>query len=62
MLPNRDYTEPAFEISVRAEDDKSQVKLLLDAGRVPGGSDLLKDVELGGQSSVITQVGSLHHH
>jgi hypothetical protein len=29
---NLDYTEPEFEISIRAEDDRSLVRLLLNIG------------------------------
>jgi hypothetical protein len=51
-----DYTEPAFEISVRAEDDRSTVKLFLDIGTVQGGSDVLKEQELGGPTTVLATV------
>jgi hypothetical protein len=59
QVRNLDYTEPAFEISVRAEDDKSIVKLFLDIGTVQGGSDVLQKQELGGQTTVLAKV-SLH--
>ncbi|KAL3873866.1 hypothetical protein ACJMK2_036950, partial [Sinanodonta woodiana] len=53
QLPNKDYTNPTFQISVAAADDKSSVKLFLDVGTVPGGHDSLHDFELGGQSTVL---------
>lgn len=56
QLPGLDYTEPRFEISVRAADDRCQVKLFLDIGTVPGGSDVMKEKELGGQSTIIKEV------
>ncbi|KAL5015119.1 hypothetical protein ScPMuIL_009389 [Solemya velum] len=56
QLPGRDYTEPEFEVSFQAEDDRSQVELLLDIGTVPGGSDTLKDQELGGPSTIVKTV------
>jgi hypothetical protein len=56
QLPGLDYTEPRFEISVRAADDRCQVKLFLDVGTVPGGSDVMKEKELGGQSTIIKEV------
>ncbi|VDI79784.1 Hypothetical predicted protein [Mytilus galloprovincialis] len=55
QTPNLDYTEPEFEISIRAEDDRSQVKLCLSVGTVPGGSDVLHEYELGGPSTVIKE-------
>ncbi|KAK6192291.1 hypothetical protein SNE40_003784 [Patella caerulea] len=56
QLPDRDYTEPAIEISVRSEDDKSQVRLFVTAGTKPGLSDALRQIQLGGQSSIITTI------
>ncbi|KAL5013969.1 hypothetical protein ScPMuIL_008239 [Solemya velum] len=56
QIAGRDFTEPEFEISFRVEDDRSQVTLLLDIGTVPGGSDTLRQQELGGPSTVITTV------
>ncbi|VDI54125.1 Hypothetical predicted protein [Mytilus galloprovincialis] len=55
QTPNLDYTEPEFEISIRAEDDRSLVKLYLNVGTVPGGSDVLQEYELGGPSTVIKE-------
>ncbi|KAK6174798.1 hypothetical protein SNE40_013376 [Patella caerulea] len=54
QLPDRDYTEPAIELSVRSEDDKSQVRLFLQGGTRPGLQDAFPETELGGPSSVIT--------
>ncbi|ESO82597.1 hypothetical protein LOTGIDRAFT_236952 [Lottia gigantea] len=54
QLKGRDHTEPAIEISIRAEDDKSQVKLFLTAGSKPGLADALSETQLGGPSSIIT--------
>jgi hypothetical protein len=53
---NLDYTEPEFEISIRAEDDRSLVRLLLNIGTVPGGSDVLHEFELGGPSTIVREV------
>lgn len=51
-----DYTEPSFEISVRAKDDKSQVTLYLNVGTIEGGTDVLEKKHLGGPSTIITDV------
>ena len=56
QLLNRDYTDPAFEITVAAHDDKSDVKFYLDVGSFPAGNDLVKNEELGGPSTVLTTV------
>ncbi|XP_048258717.1 uncharacterized protein LOC124137708 isoform X1 [Haliotis rufescens] len=55
QLPDRDYTEPAVEIAIAAQDDRSQVQIFVDAGTKPGLSDVLRRVSLGGPSSIITQ-------
>ncbi|XP_048250793.1 uncharacterized protein LOC124111176 [Haliotis rufescens] len=60
QLPERDYTQPAIEIAVQAQDDRSQVELFLDAGTKPGLSDVLKKAGLGGPSTIITQRFSKH--
>ena len=51
--------EPAFEIAVDAADDRSQVKLRLNIGTVPGGSDVLNGQELGGPATILETVSSL---
>ncbi|KAL5014713.1 hypothetical protein ScPMuIL_008983 [Solemya velum] len=56
QLLGRDYTEPEFEVSFQAQDDRSQVELLFDIGTVPGGSDTLKNQELGGPSTIVKTV------
>ncbi|XP_064643636.1 uncharacterized protein LOC135497734 [Lineus longissimus] len=56
QIAGRDYTEPAFEISVKATDDKSRVNLYLDVGIVPGGNEILKSKKLAGESTVMTNV------
>jgi hypothetical protein len=48
QLPGRHYVEPMFSISMRAEDDRSQVNMFLDVGTVPGGTDVLNEFSLGG--------------
>ncbi|XP_046562947.1 uncharacterized protein LOC124271840 [Haliotis rubra] len=55
QLPNRDYTEPAVEIAIAAQDDRSQVQIFVDAGTKPGLSDVLRKSTLGGPSTIITQ-------
>ncbi|XP_046574117.1 uncharacterized protein LOC124282192 [Haliotis rubra] len=55
QLPNRDYTEPAVEIAIAAQDDRSQVQIFVDAGTKPGLSDVLRQSSLGGPSAIITQ-------
>ena len=56
QIPYQDYTEPGFEISVAAGDDKSDLKLFLDVGTYPAGNDVLAQEELGGDSTVMMKV------
>ncbi|VDI73733.1 Hypothetical predicted protein, partial [Mytilus galloprovincialis] len=56
QIPNLDYKEPRFEISIHAGDDRSGVNLYLDVGTVPGGSDVLNKKELGGPSTILSEV------
>jgi hypothetical protein len=56
QIKNRDYTEPAFEISVAATDDKSNVKFFLDVGTFPAGSNVVNNRQLGGSSTVLATV------
>ena len=58
-MPDLDYTEPSFEISVRASDDKSQVTLYLNIGTIQGGTDVLEKKRLGGPSTIITDVSHI---
>ncbi|XP_060596420.1 uncharacterized protein LOC132750448 [Ruditapes philippinarum] len=53
QIKNRDYTEPAFEISVAAADDKSNLKFFLDVGTFPAGNNVKNNLQLGGPSSVL---------
>ncbi|XP_048258676.1 uncharacterized protein LOC125384201 [Haliotis rufescens] len=62
QLPDRDHTEPAVEIAIAAEDDRSQVQIFVDAGTKPGLSDVLRSLSLGGPSSIITQRFSKNVH
>ncbi|XP_076086791.1 uncharacterized protein LOC143057371 [Mytilus galloprovincialis] len=55
QIANRDYTQPLFEISVHAEDDKSLVQLTLDVGTAPGGDDVLLAFKLGGPSTILNK-------
>lgn len=43
-------------MSVRADDDKSDITLYLDVGTRPGGSDVLNEKQLGGPSTIIKDV------
>ncbi|XP_076076023.1 uncharacterized protein LOC143046845 [Mytilus galloprovincialis] len=55
QTPYLDYTDPEYEISIRAEDDKSLVRLYLNIGTVPGGFNVLYEYELGGPSTIIRE-------
>ncbi|KAK3101942.1 hypothetical protein FSP39_007535 [Pinctada imbricata] len=55
QLINKDYTEPEFKISIRAADDRSQVKLTLNIGTSPGASNVLQGKELGGPSTILKE-------
>ena len=52
----RDYTDPAYEISVQATEDRGLLKFFLDVGRIPGGTDVLYNRQLGGSLLVSTTV------
>ncbi len=56
QIKHRDYTEPAFEISVAAADDRSNVKIFLDVGTFSGGNNVVSNRQLGGPSTVMTTV------
>ena len=45
-----------FSISMRAEDDRSQVNMFLDVGTVPGGTDVLEQFALGGPKTEVDEV------
>ena len=45
-----------FSISMRAEDDRSQVNMFLDVGTVPGGADVLNQFSLGGPKTEVDEV------
>ncbi|CAG2214886.1 unnamed protein product [Mytilus edulis] len=55
QIPNQDYTEPQFEISIHAGDDRSGVRLYLDVGTVPGGRDVLNKRELAGPATILSE-------
>ena len=54
-----DYTEPEFSISVEAAEDKGPLRFFLDIGTIPGESDVVNNMELGGPSTVISTVRHL---
>ncbi|XP_078660674.1 uncharacterized protein LOC144905141 [Branchiostoma floridae x Branchiostoma belcheri] len=56
QVKNRDYTEPAFQLAIAVEDDRSEVEVSYSVGSFQGGSDLAKDEVLGGPSAVVEQV------
>lgn len=62
QIPDQDFTEPLFEVSLRAKDDKSDVTLFLNVGTRPGDSDVLKERPLGGQSTIIKDVRFKRRH
>jgi hypothetical protein len=45
-----------FQIAIRAEDDRCQVRLFLNIGTVPGSYDVLNRFELGGPSTIVKEV------
>ena len=51
-----DYTEPAFELSIAAGDDRSIVTFTYSVGTVPGGNDVVNAEEFGGPSAIIAHV------
>ena len=53
-----DYTEPAFQLEMVAEDDKSLVTFTYQVGTAQGGDDVLGETEFGGPSAIISQVTS----
>ncbi|XP_052806219.1 uncharacterized protein LOC128235437 [Mya arenaria] len=61
QIPNRDYTEPAFEISVQAADDRSNVKFFVDVGTFQGGNDIRSNMQLGGSETVVKTESQFHY-
>ncbi|WAR05127.1 hypothetical protein MAR_020496 [Mya arenaria] len=58
QIGNRDYTETAFEISVQAADDRSDVKFFLNVGTFSGGTNVVSNLQLGGSETVIKTVNN----
>ncbi|XP_076086943.1 uncharacterized protein LOC143057517 [Mytilus galloprovincialis] len=56
QIPNQDFTEPQFEVSIHAGDDRSGIRLYLDVGTVPDGRDVLDKRELGGPATILSEV------
>ncbi|VDI67222.1 Hypothetical predicted protein [Mytilus galloprovincialis] len=56
QIPYEDYTEPKFEVSIHAGDDRSGVNLYLDIGTIPGGTDVLNKKELAGPATILSEV------
>ncbi|XP_077992165.1 uncharacterized protein LOC144446291 [Glandiceps talaboti] len=56
QLEGRDYTDPAFELELAVEDDRSEVDLSFCVGTYKGGCDILKDQPMGGFSTIVSQV------
>ncbi|XP_033105583.1 uncharacterized protein LOC117107873 isoform X2 [Anneissia japonica] len=48
QVPGLDYTNPTFELIFNAHDSRSELVYTLDVGTLPGGSDVISDMELGG--------------
>ncbi|XP_035662464.1 uncharacterized protein LOC118406510 [Branchiostoma floridae] len=55
QIPGLDYTEPAFEIEVAANDDRSPANLFYSVGTSPGESDVVEKETLGGSVTQIKQ-------
>nr|XP_006817933.1 PREDICTED: uncharacterized protein LOC100377080 [Saccoglossus kowalevskii] len=56
QVEGRDYTDPAYELELSVEDDKSEVDMTFCIGTYKGGCDVLKDESMGGFSTVFEQV------
>ena len=56
QLEGRDYTDPAFSLEFGVADDHSEVTLSCCIGTFSGGCDVVADMKLGGESSIIARV------
>ncbi|XP_070572594.1 uncharacterized protein [Ptychodera flava] len=55
QLEGRDYTDPAFELSLAVEDDRSEVDMTFCVGTYKDGCDILRDQPMGGASTIVSQ-------
>ncbi|XP_066300154.1 uncharacterized protein [Branchiostoma lanceolatum] len=53
QLKGLDYTEPAIQIEITANDDRSKVPLTYSVGTVPNSDDVVSKEELGGPTTVL---------
>ena len=51
----RDYTDPAFLLQIFVTDDKSQTELTYSVGTYSGGTDIVKDDKMSGNSILIAR-------
>ena len=56
QLEGRDYTDPAFGLEFGVVDDRSEVTLSCCIGTFSGGCDVVADMKLDGESSIIVRV------
>ena len=60
QVPDLDYTDPAFQIAVSVSDSLSMVRLYLDIGTFPGGSDVLSQERLEGAMTKLSKVSEIN--
>ncbi|XP_070573951.1 uncharacterized protein [Ptychodera flava] len=56
QVAGRDHVEPAFELAVSVDDDRSEVDLTFCVGTYQSGCDVLKDQTMGGPSIIVASV------
>ncbi|XP_077996023.1 uncharacterized protein LOC144449370 [Glandiceps talaboti] len=56
QVVGRDYVEPAFQLSIAVDDDKSEVDLTFCVGTYQSGCDVLKDQSMNGPSAVVAVI------
>ncbi|KAI6660257.1 hypothetical protein LOD99_10427 [Oopsacas minuta] len=55
QVEGRDYTNPAFILQVSVADDKSQAELTYSIGTYPGGTDVVDNERMNGNTALIAK-------
>ncbi|XP_070574642.1 uncharacterized protein [Ptychodera flava] len=56
QVVGRDHVEPAFQLSIAVDDDRSEVDMTFCVGTYKSGCDVLKDQTMGGSSVIVSAI------
>ncbi|XP_070573688.1 uncharacterized protein [Ptychodera flava] len=56
QIEGRDYTDPAFELTLAVEDDRSEVEMTFCVGTFKGGCDIMRNEPMGGPSVIVAKI------